>query len=376
MAPVPELGIWVATGHRHVTALLRDSRGLVAHLPAPAELGGGNPVLGTPLRRTLARMATLTDPPDHERARRPLHRGLGAELVAPWRDRARARAAQLLDRASARAAGVGRTGVEVVSEVAEPLLAEMLDEVFRLPPGTGNRVRSEWGVVAASVDRPEGGLAADAPARLLALHEGLALHLKQVRSDPRNTPVDVMVRTADDDPSRSDVGLTANLIHMLTSGHRSTAQALVLAVYALARHHRQLEGLRRQPALLPAAVEELLRWDGSVHLTRRILATDVTLDGHTLPAGSLVALVLAAANRDPEAFPSPATLSFDRPPGARRHVSFGSGPHFCVGAALARAVLHGALASLVERARWIEVTQPPEWTAPRRGLRRLEVRWW
>jgi cytochrome P450 len=177
---------------------------------------------------------------------------------------------------------------------------------------------------------------------------------------------------ADEDPELTEPDLIANLVFVLTSGHRSAAQALALAIHSLARHPDQLDRLRREPDLIPGAVEELLRFDGSVPMVSRLLLDDVQIDGHAITAGRLVVLLGGAANRDSAVFADADRLDVTRPLSAR-HMSFGRGSHLCVGAALSRMVIQEALAALIERAERLEITRPPAFTRARRGLERLEV---
>jgi len=358
----------VATGHREVRALLADARCGCARVPSAADLGGGDPALGEPLRRTIERMAVLSDAPRHARVRRPLQQAFAPRVVAPWRGRIRELCERLLDRAEA--AG---EPVECVSALTDPLLGAVLDELLGLPAGEGAVARALWRYASASIDDPEHGLAPDAPRRLLELHERLALALKRARLQDGALPIHVYARAAAEGPEIAELELVANLLFVIASGHRSGSQALALAIHSLACEPAQLERLRADPGLVAGAVEELLRWDGPVQSTSRVLFEDVELGGCTLREGELAVVVLGAANRDPSAFEHAGRLDV----GARaaRHVSFGYGAHFCVGAALMRIVLQEALAALVARAGRLELAGEPRWMAKRRGFERLAVRW-
>jgi cytochrome P450 len=163
---------------------------------------------------------------------------------------------------------------------------------------------------------------------------------------------------------------------VLNSGHRATVQALALAVHSLAVCPGQLERLRTQPQSIAGAVEELLRWEPPVQYTTRRVRAPVELHGRVLQAGELAVLMLGAANRDPAAFPGAERL--DVSANAARHVSFGYGAHFCVGAALARMILQEALLALVARAPQLALAAPPRWASSRantRGFESLHVRW-
>lgn len=367
LRPVPELGVWVATGHREVEELLRDERCGAAPVPAPEDLGGGEPTRGMPLHRTLERMASLSHPPRHTRVRRPLQRAFAPVNVRPWRQDTRALADNLLSRS------VGDP-LEVVGEFAEPLVGAVLDAMLRLPPGEGATIRHAWRRAAAAVDRPELGRDDDAPRLVVGVHERIALQLRQVRADPGSAPIDVLLEAAATEPDLTEQELVANLIFVLTSGHRSASQGLALAIHSLARQADQFGRLRTDPELIPGAVEELLRYDGAVQMTSRVIGADVQVAGRSVPAGKLAVLIMGAANRDPEVFPDGDRLDVTRPRSAR-HLSFGRGPHLCVGAALSRMLMAEGLGALAARAPRLEVRGAPVWTTARRGFERLEVAW-
>jgi cytochrome P450 len=364
---LPEVDMCLATGYREVAALLRDTRCAAGRVPSAEDLGGGEASLGLPLRRTLERMASLSDPPEHGRVRRPLQRAFAPAVVRPWRPRMRVLADELLaDRAG--------DPLEVVGGFAGPLVGSVLDALLRLREGEGAEIRAAWRRAAGAVDRPELGGDPDAPRLVLAVHERIALMLRRVRAEPDSSPAGVLVRTAAEDPELTDHDLIANVIFLLTSGHRSGTQALALAVHSLARNPGQYELLRRAPELIPGAVEELLRFDGAVQMTSRTTREGVDVEGQALPAGQIVVLIMGAANRDPAVFPEGDRLDVTRPLAAR-HLSFGRGAHMCVGAALTRMLMQEALAALVERAERLELVRAPEWTTARRGFERCEVRW-
>jgi cytochrome P450 len=320
-----------------------------------------------PLRRTLERMASLSNPPSHGRIRRPLQRAFAPAVVARWRARARSLAEDLLARCA------GET-LEVVGGFTDPLVGGVLDELLRLPDGEGSELRAAWRGAAAAVDRPELGGDPNRPLLVVAVHERIALLLRRVRAEPGTAPVDLLVRAADEDPDLTEHELIANVVFLLTSGHRSASQGLALAIHSLARNPDELERLRGDPERMPDAVEELLRFDGSVQMASRTIPEDVEVAGRALPEGAIAVLIMGAANRDPAVFADGDRLDVTRR-AAGRHLSFGRGPHLCVGAPLTRMVMGEALGALLERAARLEIVGTPEWTTARRGLARLEVRW-
>ena len=369
---VDEDGTLVASGHGEIRALLSDPRFGCARVPSAAELGGGDAARGEPLRRTIASMAVLSDPPRHARVRRPLQRAFAPQVVAPWRPRIRELCSEQIDLAEATRESDG--AIDAVSAISAPLVGAVLDELLGLRAGSGAGLRELWSHASASVEDPAAGLEPDAPLRLLELHERLAALLAGARTETAGElPIHILARAAAAADAPSEHELICNLIFVLASGHRSGTQALALAIHTLACHPEQLAVLRAAPELVAGAVEELLRWDGPVQTTTRIAREEVDLGEVTLQTGGFAVLDLGAANRDPRAFAGAGRL--DLTAHAPRHLSFGYGVHFCVGAALMRIVLQEAVSALVARAPDLALAGAPRWTATRHGFVRLAVRW-
>lgn len=368
-----ELDTWLVTGYAPVTTVLRDPRFAAARLPDLPS--GADDAAGRALHRTLAAMATLSDPPDHTRIRAPLQAAFGREVVEPFRPQIRTLVERGVQHATATVVSEG--SVEVVRDLGEPLLDSVLDGMLGWPAGMGAAVRGEWRHVARSVDDPDAGLPEDAVARLVELYELVLGRLRRPGAPSgagpwARRPVDVLVEAAEG-AGLSDTELVANVLLARTSGHRSAVQAMALALHTLATHPAQYEVLRRTPGAVAGAVEELLRWDGPVHFTARVARADVSLGSHTIPSGATVMAFLAAANRDPAACPHAEQLDLLDPP--RRHLAFGRGIHFCAGAALARLVLQETLAAFVAAVERPELVVAPTWNPVRRGVEHLWLRW-
>ncbi len=153
------------------------------------------------------------------------------------------------------------------------------------------------------------------------------------------------VREAGDKLSEDE--LLATCILLLVAGHETTVNLIGNGTLALLRHPGQLQRLREDPALIGCAVEELLRYDGPVQRTARIPSADVTIAGQTIPKGDMVMPFIGAADRDPAQFPDPDRLDIGR--ADNRHIAFGWGIHFCLGAPLARLEGQIAIGTLVQR---------------------------
>lgn len=196
------------------------------------------------------------------------------------------------------------------------------------------------------------------------------------RARPGSDLVSTLVEAADGDGLLSDSELVAMTVLLLVAGTETTVSLIGTTVWALLQHPDERARLREAPWLLPAVVEEAVRWESPVQRTWRIATTDVVLGGQTIPRGALVVLLLGAANRDPVRFADP-----DRFDVLRRdlgHVAFGAGVHVCLGAALARLETQVAIGALLRRLPALRLsTDQPAWrpTATLRGLATLPVTW-
>jgi cholest-4-en-3-one 26-monooxygenase len=167
----------------------------------------------------------------------------------------------------------------------------------------------------------------------------------------------VLMEASVDGHSLSDLRFEMFLFMLAVAGSETTRSAISHGVLALHEHPEQWQQLRRDPSLIPAAVEEILRWASPVLYFRRNALTGMDVSGQHIEPGDLVSLWYVSANRDPARFPSPDTFDISRDPNP--HVAFGGGgPHFCLGASLARLELRVVLEELLASHRRVEVTGP------------------
>jgi cytochrome P450 len=209
---------------------------------------------------------------------------------------------------------------------------------------------------------------------------GLSAYLETIIAERRRRPQDDLITSlvavqAQEGPTRlSDEELLATCVLVLVAGHETTVNLIGNGTLALLQRRDQWEQQAREPARVANAVEELLRYDSPVQMTFRFALEDVEIGGRQLRCGDNVALVLGAANRDPEQFADPDRLDIGRQVGSLS--SFGFGIHFCLGAPLARAEGQIALATLLRRLPDLRLaTNTPEWrdTIAFRGLKQLPV---
>jgi cytochrome P450 len=182
----------------------------------------------------------------------------------------------------------------------------------------------------------------------------------------------VSVRDAEGDRLTEDE-LVTTCILLLNAGHEATVNVTGNGMLALLRHPSELARLRDDPALLPTAIEELMRFDSPLQLFERTAIEDVSIGGVTVSTGQKIAALLGSANHDPAVFADPSALDVGRTDNP--HVSFGAGVHFCIGAPLARVELQAAFGALIGHTSSLELggepIRRPEFVI--RGLRELPV---
>ena len=293
---------------------------------------------------------STTDPPVHTRLRRLLSKAFTPRRIATLEDRIRARAEQLVDdlgddfgaRAGNGKGAGGEVRFDLIAGLAYPLPVAVIGELY----GVGDSDHTDlkrWSkaVVAytgSSVAHPH--LARELDVALAEFRAYLRGLVGERRRRPRDDLLSDLVAAVDEGERLAEDELVATSINLLFAGHETTTNLIGNGTLALLRHPDQLDLLRRRPELIPGAVEELLRFDSPVQRVRRITTCDITIGGRDIPEGTPVTAFLGSANRDPAQWDRPDELDVARPDVFP--MSFGGGPHYCIGAALAR--LEGRIA--------------------------------
>jgi cytochrome P450 len=231
-----------------------------------------------------------------------------------------------------------RGRMEVMAELAFPLPATVIAEMLGVPIEDRNRFKKWSDESTATVGNVGPNLSPEvmrksmeAMGQLLNYFRGI---IEQRRAAPREDLISALVKVHEESDRLSHEELLANCVLLLNAGHETTTNLIGNGTLALLRHPDQMKRLYDDPSLVPSAVEELLRYDSPVQFTSRILKADMQLGDKTLTKGQMVLLLLGAANRDPEQFPDPDRLDIGR--ANNKHLAFGLGTHFCLGAPLAR----------------------------------------
>ncbi|MFJ9614139.1 cytochrome P450 [Streptomyces noursei] len=268
--------------------------------------------------------------------------------------------------------------IDIVDDFAYPLPVTVICRLLGVPREDEPRFRV-WAdalVAAADVRPDEGTTAQDEVGRRAGIE--MSQYLLDLAEQRRGKPTDDMLSAFVNEPDRSlrltPEELTATATLLLIAGHETTVNLITNGVLTLLRHPEQLDLLRREPHLLPQAVEELLRYEPPVHMRERTPLADIEVAGTTIPAGTSVVLALASGNRDPKQFHEPDRFDPTRPD--VEHLSFGSGIHLCFGGPLARVEADTALGALLPRlgaARLVQDPPPYRQNAMLRGPRHLPV---
>ena len=311
-----------------------------------------------------------SDPPVHTRLRMLLNRAFTPRAIDGLRPHVEEIAASLL--ADADRAG-GR--FDAVTGFAQPLPIIVIAELLGVPPSDRDRLKA-WSTAIANTTNVLNTEPALAAARQATLE--LIAYMDEVVAQRRTAPgADIMtalVQAEEGGERLSHDELLAFSILLLLAGHETTTNLIGNGLLALTEHPEQAARLRADRALLPSAVEEFLRYDSSVQGAVRFARETAEVGGRTIEQGSTLLLLLGAANRDPAQFPDPDALDVARSP--NRHLSFGRGIHFCLGAPLARLEGDIAFTALLDRfpeLRLAEGGAQRSGTLVLRGMGKLEL---
>jgi pimeloyl-[acyl-carrier protein] synthase len=340
-----ELDAWVLTAYAEVAATLAD----------PRVTRGGGPREGDLLTRLLTRMMLFMDPPSHTRLRVLANRAFTPTSVEALRPQIAAIVDELL-------ACVEEGEWDLIEGLAYPLPVIVIAEILSLPSGD-RALFKRWSddVIAVAAGRAPSPEAREQALRSASeLAEYFARLVAELRAHPNETLLSGLVEAEERSTRLTDDELLANAILLLMNGHETTTFAIGNGMHSLLVHPGELARLRDNPGLIAGAVEEILRYDGSIQMRGVAAREDFQLDSTEIRAGQTIWLAIGATGRDQRVFREPSRFDIGRSP--NRHLQFGRGPHFCIGAALARAEIELALAGLLRRFRRIELaTDEIEW---------------
>jgi cytochrome P450 len=360
------LGFWVLTRYEDVVTVLRDPRFAKEAMMAVVAVRFGI------APGTIGLSMLDRDPPAHTRLRSLVSKAFTPRVV----ERLRPHIQQIVDGLLARVEGQG--SMDLIEEFAYPIPVIVICELLGVPVEDHEQFKT-WSLdiargldaIMLPVDSEVARRSGTARQALLGYFRGL---IAERRVSPRDDLLSGLIAAEEAGDRLSEDELLATCILLLVAGHETTVNLIGNGTLALLRHPGALRRLRENPALIASAVEELLRYDGPVQRTARMPSDDVQVGGRTIARGEMVMPFIGAADRDPAQFPDPDRLDITR--SDNRHVAFGMGIHFCLGAPLARVEGQIAINTLVQRLPGLALaTEKPEYrqSLTLRGLTALHL---
>jgi cytochrome P450 len=366
------LGVWLLFAYDDIHRLLRDPALSVeerhAHPTPLSELADSVRGDDEDERGGLAMLNR--DPPDHTRLRRLVSKAFTPRTIQQLRPRIQA----LVDTALGEAERQG--GIELIGQYAFTLPFAVITELLGMPDTDTDQLREWSGTLVRGLEPvvdPDTLRAVDAAGD--NMHGLIVEAIAGKRRSPADDLLSALIAAEENGDVLSDDELAEQVMLLYVAGHETTVNLIGNGVLALLRHPDQLAALRDDPALITSAVDELLRYDSPVQMSRRVTLVETTVGGRTIEPGAFVVLGLASANRDPAHFGVDADRLDLARARAGEHLSFGGGHHYCLGASLARLEGQIAIGSLVQRFGRIEATAEPVWNGRinLRGLERLPL---
>ena len=350
---------WVCTNYDDTLAQLKDSehfsnrnRYLTMFESLPADIHGKI----ESLKRVYSGGVLQADPPDHTRLRDLIRSVFSPRAIERARPLIVAAVDYLIDR-------VPKHGeMDIATDFAARLPATVLSQLIGIP-ASDEEAFLESGEDLMGLQAHGGWTTPEAALRANRGADRLERYLRQLATERRVAPGDDLIselasaHLANDRLTEDELVQTG--FTLLTAGHHTTRNLITNSLITLFRHPRELGILRSDPSLWPSAVEECLRFESPVQRAWRRVAIDTTYGAHRLRTGQLMFMMIGAANRDPAHFSDPDSFDVRRHP--NRHLAFGHGIHFCIGAPLARLEAHVALPRLLERLPTLKIDLQPNW---------------
>lgn len=360
-------GAWTFTRFADSDAIFRDPR--VVNDPAVVEMAFNNG--DGSFKSVMANVMIWQEPEPHQRVRNLVKSAFTPMAIGRWRPIAERVANELCDRLEADG------HADLVDQYNYELPFNIIAHILGIPEEDFPRIKAlAWDFARAGEKRvtPEVASRGDQAARDFVEYFGELAEAR--RSAPRDDLLTSLLAAEADGEKLTHTELVANCILLLQAGHETTQDLLGNAQVALFRHPDQLELFRTNPDITKNAVEEFLRYDGSVQINHRVALDGLDLDGQVIPERSMVYIFLGALNRDPARYPDPDRLDLARE--LTHHLSFSFGAYYCLGNALARAEIAVGMRTLFDRFPGLRpATGTFEWrdTTTLRGPQTLEVVW-
>ncbi len=346
---------WLVTRYDDAASVLQDERFVKdwRNAPPPEQLVSVSPLPGEYSKLQIGNFL-FVDPPDHKRLRTLVSKAFTPRLIEQMRGRVQEVADALLD------AVQDKGEMDLVEDYAYPLTITVITDLLGVPAEDRNKFR-EWtttainGLSGATQEYVEKFLIP----HMRAFTDYLQAMFEEKRKDPEDDLVSALVRAEEAGDKLSEDELLGIVLLLLVAGYETTVGLIGNGTLALLQHPDQLQKLRDDPSLIKDAIEELLRYATPFEVSsERFAREDVAIGETVIPKGEMVLVVMAAANHDPERFPEPDTLDITRTD--NKHLAFGRGIHFCLGAPLARMEGQIAIGTLLQRMPNLRLKGSPE----------------
>ncbi|WNG17766.1 cytochrome P450 [Cystobacter fuscus] len=348
--------VWVVTRYKDAVELVRDSRFTKDMRKLSAEARDRQ--ARSDAMEAINQHMLMADPPDHTRLRTLVSKAFTPRRVEELRSRVTAITNELLD--DVRAQG----SVDLLDAFAFPLPITVIAELLGVPVEDREQFR-EWTNIV--INPPINGDFAPMQKAGMEFIQYFQKLLERRRAEPRDDLLTALMSVEEQGDRLSPLELISMLFLLLVAGHETTVNLIGNGVWALLQHPEQLARLRANPALIEPAVEEMLRYRGPVETTtQRWALQDTEFHGHVIPAGEPILASLMSADHDPEQFRDPERFDIGREP--NRHIAFGFGIHFCLGAPLARLEATVAINLLLERMPRLRLAVDPAELRWREGI--------
>ena len=379
-APVqflPSIGLWMVAGYDAVSEVLRDTATYSNVLsfevtPVPEPLKTRLPH-GWPL--FAAEALVNADPPTHTPTRKLSQKALSPRVVAAREPAVRAIATENLDRV------YDRGECEFTRDFAKPFSSDVIAEILGVEDPADRAQFATWADDSFYLSNP--GLPYEEVLtrgeRLIEAQVFLEGMIEQRRVEPKDDLISRLVQAQEDGATLSTRQIVSICMQLVVAGTDTTAGWISTAIYlGLTRFPEEWERMRRDPQTIPQVMEEMLRYRSSVRGTMRVTTREADLAGVRIPAGAQVFVSTAAANADESQFPEPQTFDRERPD-IKRHLAFGRGTHFCLGAVLARLEARVAMEEILRRMPDLRLQDGAEITWDPmlmiQGLQHLPIEW-
>jgi cytochrome P450 len=338
---------WLVSRYADIVALLNDPRMSSARVEQTfAVLPPAVQEELTPLRTILGSRMLLSDPPRHTRLKGIVGKAFSPRMIEGRRARIEAICHQFIDRVIARGA------MEVMDDLATQLPGWAITDILGVPhadqPQFTRWARDQVLIYdRAGMTQDRAAIMRQGQRSMLEMRDYLADVIAERRQEPRDDLISELIQAEEGGDRLSTDELFGMCVALLVGGNNSTAHLIGNAVLTLIRHPETLAQLRADPALIRPLTEEVLRYDGPVQATSRVVRETMAFGGQTFEAGQGVVVLFGSGNRDEAQFSDPTRFDPTRQP--NRHLTFAHGPHYCLGVAIARLVGQVGILTLAQR---------------------------